>query len=366
MDETDALERAIAKMTKVLNYVGGRLNNTGGNMLRDTVGNRNLDESTQAYLQQYTTDDAQEHLKTEGEPSNGTLKSVSVVASNDSFLLHLGLAKVVDAQAVDSWAWSVFDYDDDQLVVWLGVMFSNLDLIGRNQLSVPVFSSFVHKIRDGYLAENDYHNFLHAMDVTHTLYRMLSLSSVAKYLTKLDVFAVMVAALAHDVGHLGLTNAFLVANRHELAITYNDQSVLENRHISLLYNVLLQKESGLFDAMSAADWTASRKVIVHCILATDNAFHFKHMSELTMLLDVNSDLLESGSTGSSDVAELFVKHEDKQLILDMMLHCCDISNPWKPWHLCETWSMRIQQEFFAQVTAVTITSMSSARLYTCP
>merc|ERR1712057_43977 len=121
-------------------------------------------------------------------------------------------------------------------------MFSNLDLIGRNQLSVPVFSSFVHKIRDGYLAENHYHNFLHAMDVTHTLYRMLSLSSIAKCLTKLDVFAVMVAALAHDVGHLGLTNAFLVANRHELAITYNDQSVLENRHISLLYNVLLQKE----------------------------------------------------------------------------------------------------------------------------
>jgi cAMP-specific phosphodiesterase 4 len=344
-DETDALERAIAKMTKVLNLVGGRLNNTGGGMLEDTIKNRNLDEGTQAYLQQYTTAQQDNSLNKGDAASVDSGRQGS--ARNESFLIELGVSRLKDVNAVDSWQFNVFDYDEQQLLIWVGVMFTKLDLVQQNNLSVPVFSSFVSKIRGGYHATNQYHNFQHAMDVMHTMYRMLTVTDVRQYLSKLDIFAVMVASLAHDVDHPGLTNAYLVANKHPLAITYNDQSVLENRHASLLYTVLGQKESDIFASMSTADWAAARKLIVHCILATDNAFHFKHMSELTMLLDVNTDpMAEDGKC--VDIEELFGKNEDKQLVLDMMLHCCDISNPWKPWFLCELWSTRIQAEFFAQ------------------
>ena len=38
----------------------------------------------------------------------------------------------------------------------------------------------------------------------------------------------LVAALCHDLGHPGVSNKFLVETRHELAMTYNDRSCLEN------------------------------------------------------------------------------------------------------------------------------------------
>jgi hypothetical protein len=41
----------------------------------------------------------------------------------------------------------------------------------------------------------------------------------------------------HALG-AGWNNAFLINTRHEYARTYNDNSVLENRHVSLLYSLL--------------------------------------------------------------------------------------------------------------------------------
>lgn len=40
------------------------------------------------------------------------------------------------------------------------------------------------------------------------------------------------AALSHDVDHPGLNNGFLVNTLDEMALLYNDQSVLENHHVA--------------------------------------------------------------------------------------------------------------------------------------
>ena len=44
-------------------------------------------------------------------------------------------------------------------------------------------------------------------------------------LGKLQLLALLVAALGHDVDHSGQNNAFHVATSSELAIVYNDRSV---------------------------------------------------------------------------------------------------------------------------------------------
>ena len=53
-----------------------------------------------------------------------------------------------------------------------------------------------------------------------------------------QVMAALVAAAVHDVDHPGVTNLFLVAIRHELAIMYNDISVLENHHVATAFRAL--------------------------------------------------------------------------------------------------------------------------------
>jgi hypothetical protein len=53
-----------------------------------------------------------------------------------------------------------------------------------------------------------------------------------------EKFAMHVAAVAHDVGHPGVNNAFLINIKDELAMRYNDISVLENHHCATLFRIL--------------------------------------------------------------------------------------------------------------------------------
>ena len=50
------------------------------------------------------------------------------------------------------------------------------------------------------------------------------------------------AALVHDYDHKGLNNDFLIRTAHPLAITYSDQSPLENHHIAAATRVFLEPE----------------------------------------------------------------------------------------------------------------------------
>lgn len=50
------------------------------------------------------------------------------------------------------------------------------------------------------------------------------------------------AALVHDYDHKGLNNEFLVKTAHPLAITYSDQSPLENHHIAAATMLFLEPE----------------------------------------------------------------------------------------------------------------------------
>lgn len=51
------------------------------------------------------------------------------------------------------------------------------------------------------------------------------------------MFALLFAAAIHDYRHPGLSNAYLVANNHDIAITYNDNSVLENFHVAQAFHL---------------------------------------------------------------------------------------------------------------------------------
>ncbi len=59
---------------------------------------------------------------------------------------------------------------------------------------------------------------------------------------RLSLLASYVAALVHDFEHSGVNNDFLINTSHDLAITYNLQSPLENHHLAASTRVFLQKQ----------------------------------------------------------------------------------------------------------------------------
>ena len=52
------------------------------------------------------------------------------------------------------------------------------------------------------------------------------------------MFAALVAAAVHDVDHPGRSNQFLIETSDELALLYNDNSVLENHHLAVAFKTM--------------------------------------------------------------------------------------------------------------------------------
>jgi len=84
---------------------------------------------------------------------------------------------------------------------------------------------------------NFYHNLWHGADVCFTTWRLLHDTKCVEWMTQVEVFAALVAAYGHDVGHPGVGNPFLVQTGSDLALLHNDHSPLENMHAAILAGV---------------------------------------------------------------------------------------------------------------------------------
>ena len=85
-------------------------------------------------------------------------------------------------------------------------------------------------------------------------------------------FAVVFAALIHDVDHSGVPNAQLVRENHELATTYKHRSIAEQHSIDLAWSLLMQPGFEDLTASIFADATELlrfRQIVVNSVMATD-------------------------------------------------------------------------------------------------
>jgi len=187
---------------------------------------------------------------------------------------------------VDTWHFDALDnMSKAKLFSACFSIFNAFQLLHEYKVTKEVFNHFLDALFVAYSANNNhYHNFNHAVDVCQMTYRMVSVNGLEKVYPKLEIFAVLVAALGHDVGHLGLSNAYLVSTHHELALRYNDASPLENMHCSLLYAILMEGDGqrNVFAELTKDQWLDVRRIIIKCILSTDMSHHFAMITKATV------------------------------------------------------------------------------------
>ena len=158
--------------------------------------------------------------------------------------------------------------------------------------------------------------------------------------TPLEVLAAILASSMHDVDHPGTTNQYLVATSSELALMYNDESVLENHHLAVAFKLLQLPECDILAGLSAKQRTSFRKMVIDMVLATDMS---KHMS---LLADLKT-MVETKKVAGSGVL-LLDNYSDRIQVLQNLIHCCDLSNPTKPLPLYTEWVDRLMEESFKQ------------------
>mmetsp|Transcript_74296 Transcript_74296/g.208570 ORF Transcript_74296/g.208570 Transcript_74296/m.208570 type:complete len:330 (-) Transcript_74296:90-1079(-) len=200
-----------------------------------------------------------------------------------------------------------------------------------------------------------YHNWYHAVDVTHCVFRLLNLCATERFLSHVERFALVASAICHDIGHPGYNNPFLLEVAHELAIRYNDRSPLENMHCARLFELAGQPKSAIFGDLDRQQYREVRQVCIEAILHTDNIHHFPMVKDLQMLYEMNSDVFEMclqhcqpGDFPPKEVCDIFQDPEKKCTMRNLILHFSDISNPTKPFHICKRWAWCIVDEFFLQ------------------
>ena len=157
----------------------------------------------------------------------------------------------------------------NELLAMCHSLFESVNIRDVLGVSTETVQSFILAVNEGYLPM-PFHNFSHATYVLHgSVICLKKCKLLHSLLEPIDKVALAIAALGHDIGHMGVQNSFLVNSNDPLALQYNDRSVLENMHTSRLFSVLRQRGSQLLDGLSTEQYKAVRKAMIGMIMATD-------------------------------------------------------------------------------------------------
>merc|ERR1711988_60127 len=133
------------------------------------------------------------------------------------------------------------------------------------------------------------------------------------------------------------TNAFHVNSRSELALVYNDKSVLENHHAHITFEILLEKSCNIVENLEETEFKRLREIIINCILNTDMATHHTQLAKLEEINRLG---------GFSGLAE---NADQRLFVLSVLLHTSDLYPSIKPFDTAKRWAQRLQKEYNNQV-----------------
>ncbi|KAI9179328.1 3',5'-cyclic-nucleotide phosphodiesterase [Blastocladiella emersonii ATCC 22665] len=272
----------------------------------------------------------------------------------------------------NSWNFDVWSYTHAELLVFLVDMFADLGLLHTFRIEPDTFLEFLKSVEPGYKL-NPYHNFRHAFDMTQAGYLFLrtccacesdesytppstgtnkfdadfsgaaqastsapaASSSPPRKIPRLmftlqEQLAFMLACVCHDLEHDGKTNNFHIVTQSDLAVLYNDQSPLENRHMHEASRLIAKH--ALLAQQTRTVQAEIRQLMVRSILSTDLAKHVDILAKFNEICP------------AFDATD----REHRARSLEMLIKCADVSNVIRPLHLAKGWSDCIQEEMFQQ------------------
>ncbi|XP_032778447.2 high affinity cAMP-specific and IBMX-insensitive 3',5'-cyclic phosphodiesterase 8A isoform X1 [Daphnia magna] len=236
-------------------------------------------------------------------------------------------------------------------LVWLGMTIMTRFEVPRTlNCDEATLQNWLTVIEANYHSTNTYHNSTHAADVLQSTAYFLQRNRIKALLDPLDLTACLIAAAIHDVDHPGKTSGFLCNSGNELAILYNDLSVLESHHAALAFKLTCADDRvNIFKGLDRESYKVIRQSIIDMVLATEMTKHFEHLTKFINIfakpfLRQDEDQYEPPEI---DYASLNTQ-ENIILVKRMLIKCADVSNPTRPLNMCIEWARRIAEEYFNQ------------------
>jgi 3'5'-cyclic nucleotide phosphodiesterase len=227
-----------------------------------------------------------------------------------------------------------FKLDDITLIYLAQHMLVSYGLVEKFHLDISKLMQFFIAVHDNYHKENSFHNFKHAWGTMHLTYQLLR-NGADKHLTSIDILAVLIAAICHDLDHPGNNNAFEVATNSTLALTCTDGVVLERHHCSVALKILSRPGCDFTEILQVSDRNRLKQIIAASIMATDMSQHFKIVAQLI-------------SHSNKPIPFSKKNPDDRLLLAGFVLHSADVGAQTQARHLALQWTERCLDEFSAQ------------------
>ncbi|XP_053203195.1 cAMP-specific 3',5'-cyclic phosphodiesterase-like isoform X3 [Panonychus citri] len=244
---------------------------------------------------------------------------------------------------VNKWGLDVFKISEysgcHPLTATMYTIFRERDLLKTFKISSKKFVACAITLEEHYL-KVPYHNSTHAADVTQSVHVLLLAPALESVFTDLEILAVLFSAAIHDIDHPGVTNQYLINTSSELALMYNDESILENHSLAVAFKILQDESTDIFDKLTKKQRQTLRKMTIDMVLATDMSKH------LSLLADLKTMVETKKVAGSGFL--LLDNYTERIQVLQNIIHCADLSNPTKPLNLYRRWVNMIFEESFMQ------------------
>ncbi|CAF0782279.1 unnamed protein product [Adineta steineri] len=246
-------------------------------------------------------------------------------------------------ERVNDWGLDTFRIEDlsgqRPLTAITYKIFQERQLLNTYAIEPHTLISYLLTLEDHY-QQVPYHNKAHGADVCQSMHVLLNASALDGVFTELEVMSAIFASAVHDVDHPGVTNQFLINTKSDLAIMYNDESVLENHHLAVAFKLLQANERNIFAHLTAKQIKTLRKMVIDMVLATDMSKHMQLLADLKTMVESKK------VTGNNII--MLESYDDRIQVLQNMIHCADLSNPTKPLDIYIKWTDRIMEEFWRQ------------------
>lgn len=203
------------------------------------------------------------------------------------------------------------------------------EIAGEENIDQEELIKFVLCMRNFYRPQVSYHNWEHGFNVCHCMYNLI-LRNRFRF-SENEQKGLIVACLAHDLDHGGVTNNFLTNTNDVMAQLY-ETSIWESHHYATLMNVLTQIR--IFKNITPEDFNEISTVMRQAILSTDLAYYFRiRQTIMPIIMRVNFS---------------WACEEHKSMAMSIMMTVCDLSGQCKPFSVAKRLTENLYREFYAQ------------------
>ena len=322
--------------TKINNLNTNPINSINNNEKKETIETNNLDEINKI-----------ENKDIKEENNNN-------IENENKYNIKLLVEKYFeDIKLIPDKDFNIFDFQNkvgyqNVLPIMCYIIMKTLGLIDNKIISVKKLNSFLFTVSDNYKQTTLYHNSLHGSDVTQSICCYFLNSNIEEICETnvLDLLGIVVSAMGHDLGHPGLNNNFHINNGSDLAITYNDVSVLENFHSSFLFKIIRKEENNIIEKFSTQNYKTLRKRMISQILATDMANHGEVISSIRSKINIWKETGHSRFNLLSGNEK--TKFDEQQSLLNYIMHMADLGHNCKKFEISLQWVKLLSMEFWDQ------------------